>query len=121
MMIRMQCDGCGKQLGKGELRYSVKIDVRAAYDQMEIGLADLFRDHREELRALVDQIKDEDPQRLEETVYKLFQLDLCPPCQRAYIRDPLRFHPEQPGAAPPVDIDAFLRSLGLGGNPPDKE
>ncbi len=115
-MIHMHCDGCGKALQPGNLRYKVKIDVRAAYDEMEIGLADLFRDHREELRALVERFQDEDPKRLEETVYKLFNLDLCPDCQRIYLRDPLRFSPSHGATAPPVDIDAFLRTLGYGGD-----
>lgn len=113
-MVNIQCDGCGKVLEKGALRYRVKIDVRAAYDAIEIGLADLFRDHREELRALVERFQDDDPKMLEETMYKEFQLDLCPACQRSYIKDPLRFHPAHGATDAPVDIDAFLRSLGYG-------
>lgn len=111
-MITYRCDGCGKELRKGGLRYRVKIDVRAAYDELEISLADLVRDHREEMLKLVEQMKDMDPSEIEETVYKAFQVDLCPACQRAYIRNPLRFHPEQGAPAPDFDIDGFLRALG---------
>ena len=120
-MIQIHCDGCGKELRKGELHYTVKIDVRAAYDDMEIGLADLFRDHRDELRALVDRFQDDDPKKLEETIYKAFHLDLCPACQRMYIKDPLRFQPPHGAADAPVDIDAFLRSLGFGKPTSDEE
>lgn len=105
---------------RGDLRYKVSIDVRAAYDTLEIGLADLVRDHRAELMALLDHAADKDPSDIEATVYKHFKLDLCPPCQRAYIRNPLRFHPEA-GEAPPVDIDAFLRSLGIANEPGQEE
>ncbi len=42
-MIRFRCDGCGKEMKQGDLRYTVKIDVRAAYDQLEITLLDLVR------------------------------------------------------------------------------
>jgi hypothetical protein len=112
-MIVHRCDGCGKEMRKSDLRYSVKIDVRAAYGKMEISLADLVRDHRAEILALIERMENKDPKELEESVYKSFSLDLCPLCQRAYIRDPLRFHPEMGETAAEMDIDGFLRSLGV--------
>ena len=114
-----RCDGCGAEMEKGELRYRVKIDVRAAYDEMVISLADLVHDHRAEILALIERLKDKDPAQIEETVYKAFELDLCPSCQRAFIRNPLRFHPEQGVSETDIDIDGFLRSLE-GGSPPGK-
>lgn len=110
-----RCDGCGKGLKKHELRYTVKIDVRAAYDELEIGLADLVKDHDAEIRALLEQLSHRDPKEVEETVYKLIRLDLCPSCQKAFIRSPLRFHQEQGGVDEELNIDEFLRSLGYGG------
>lgn len=100
---------------KGQLRYRVKIDVRAAYEELEICLADLVKDHRAEMIALIEKMRHRDPQEIEETIYKGFTLDLCPACQRAFIRNPLRFHPEQAIEANDIDIDGFLRSLGMGG------
>jgi hypothetical protein len=113
-MITISCDGCGVLLKKHGLRYTVKIDVRAAYDELEIGLADLVRDHDQEIRELIDQLSGKDPREVEETVYKLITLDLCPRCQRAFIRDPLHFHPERALPDASIDIDGFLRSLGYG-------
>lgn len=114
-MVEYRCDGCGRTLPEGALRYRVTIDVRAAYDQTEVGLMDLVQDHRSEMLRLIERLKDKAPAEIEETVYKLMKLDLCPACQRAYIREPLRFHPEQtPPADDAVDIDTFLRSLGYG-------
>ena len=112
-MIVHRCDGCGKEMKKGALRYSVKIDVRAAYDQLEVSLADLVRDHRAEILALIERMKHKDPKEIEETVYKNFAFDLCPSCQRAYIKEPLRFHPEMGSVESDIDIDSFLRSLGV--------
>lgn len=112
-MKKYVCDGCGKHLSTEALRYTVKIDIRAAYDQTEIGLVDLVRDHRNEILALIERLKDKDAAEIEETIYKGFKLDLCPSCQRAFVRDPLRFHPEQGVPETEVDIDSFLRSLGL--------
>lgn len=114
-MIRFVCDGCGVEIAPKSLRYIVSIDVRAAYDKLEVGLAELVKDHRQELLDLIESLSNKSPEAVEETVYKKLKLDLCPSCQRAYIRDPVRFHPEQAGERPEVDIDAFLRSLGLPG------
>ncbi len=111
-MISYHCDGCGRQLGKDDLRYTVDIEVKAAYDEFQVGLADLVRDHRAEIIELIERMKHKSPEAVEESVYKRLKLDLCSSCQRAFIRDPLRFHPEQGTAEPEVDIDAFLRSLG---------
>ncbi len=113
-MITYRCDGCGREMAKDALRYTVKIDVRAAYDELEIHLADLIRNHRAEILALIERLKDKDPREVEESVYACLKLDLCPSCQRTFIRDPLHFHPEQGAPAPEMDIDDFLRSLDLG-------
>jgi len=111
-MVYYTCDGCGTTVSQTDLRYVVKIDARAAYGPLEIRLADLMRDHAAELRALVEEMKERDPAELEDEIYKLFELDLCPSCYRAYIQDPLRFDPERGPAGPaPFDVDAFLRQL----------
>lgn len=109
------CDGCGKKLKKGVLRYTVKIDVRAAYDTLEVGLIDLVRNHEEEIRQILESLETAAQQEVEDSIYKLIELDLCPSCQKAFIRQPLRFHPEQaPSGEGALDIDALLRSLGYG-------
>ena len=113
-MIVYRCDGCGREMDKTGLRYTVSIDVRAAYNEIEVGLADLVHDHRSEIIRLIEQMRKRDPQDIEEQVYKKISLDLCPACQGTFIRNPLRFHPEQGGDDTAVDIDAFLRSLGYG-------
>ena len=113
-MVTYRCDGCGVEIPKDALRYAVEIHVKAVYDRLEIGLADLVRDHRAEMIALIERMKHKSAEELEETVYKNIKLDLCPSCQRAYIRTPLRFHPEQGTPETEIDIDAFLRSLDLG-------
>ena len=112
-MVVYRCDGCGREMAGGQLRYRVKIDVHAAYDKLEVGLTELVQDHRQEMLRLIEQMENRSPKELEETVYKHIELDLCPACQSAYIRHPLNFHPEESVPAP-VDIDGFLRSLGYG-------
>src|SRR5690606_4516213 len=116
-MIWYVCDGCGKRMDRKALRYTVNIEVRAAYEQLEIGLSDLVRDHRQEILRLVEAMRHEKAEDLEAQVYKRLALDLCPACQRNFTAQPLRFHPEGGAAEGPVDIDAFLRSLGYGAGP----
>lgn len=112
-MIQFQCDGCGKEISTGSLRYIVNIDVRAAYDKLEIGLAELVQDHRREILALIESLANKSSEEVEASVYKKFKLDLCPSCQKIYLLNPLHFHPEQTPAESDLDIDGFLRSLGL--------
>ncbi len=91
-MDGISCDSCGAGLLiEEDVRYLVKIEVFAAYDPMEISRDDLARDTRKEMNRLLEKMKHMDPQELEDQVYTNFQYDLCPQCQRAYIRDPLRF------------------------------
>lgn len=111
-MLLFRCDRCGRELPKGALRYDVTIEVKAAYDELEIRLADLLRDHRDEMIALIAAMDRAGAEAVEDGVYKRFALHLCPACQRAYLVAPLAPGPA-PEAAPPADIDGFLRSLGI--------
>lgn len=111
-MIIYHCDGCGKDIEPKTLRYTVTIDVKAAYDKNEIGLAELVLDHRKEILDLIERLENQSAEEVESSVYKRIKLDLCPSCQRAYLKNPLHFHPEQSPPKTEIDIDAFLRSLG---------
>ena len=113
-MIRYHCDGCGKELPGGTLRYTVTINVKAAYDELEVGLLDLVRDHQDELLRLIAQLEEKSVKEMEESIYKHFQLELCPSCQRIFLDAPLRFNPHTEPKDAEVDIDSLLRSLGYG-------
>jgi CRISPR/Cas system-associated protein Cas7 (RAMP superfamily) len=90
----ISCDACGAGLLiESEVRYLVKIEVYAAYDPLELTGQDLSRDHRANMAQLIESMKGMDPRELEDQVYKKFQFDLCPVCQREYLKDPLRFTP----------------------------
>ena len=84
------CDMCGKPLLVDEdVRYVAKIEVFAAYDPMELTDDDLEQDHMQEIRALAERMRKFDPAKLEEQVYKSFVFDLCPACQKRYLKNPL--------------------------------
>lgn len=84
------CDRCGKPLLVDEdVRYILKMEVYAAYDPMELTSQDLAGDRRKELAELIEKMKGMDPEELEDSVHRMMSFDLCPPCQRAILKNPL--------------------------------
>jgi hypothetical protein len=90
-MLHVTCDFCGKELCPGhDQRFVVKMEIFAAHDPAKITEADLDDDHMEAvsdlLRDVEDGVEDAD---VVEPVYKHFRFDLCPECQKRFVRDPL--------------------------------
>lgn len=88
-MATRLCDRCGQPIEDGALRYIAKIQVYAAYDPMHITFEDMTRDHRPEIQAILKQCEGMTEEELMQDVYVDFAFDLCRPCQRVYIKDPL--------------------------------
>ncbi len=94
-MNHQTCDLCGQELlAKSEVRYEVRIEVKAAYDPLEITEEDLNRDIRGEIAKVLQQLEGISEEEAQNEVYRQFEFDLCPACQRTYLKDPLpREHP----------------------------
>lgn len=89
-MDGIACDRCGKGLLiDSDVRYVVTIEVKAAYDPMEITKDDLKRDFEAEMRRLLSQMEKISEEEAQEQVYKKFTFDLCPACQKKFVRNPL--------------------------------
>lgn len=89
-MFHFICDRCGKGLLIGEdVRYEVTIEIKSAYDPMEITRDDLNKDFNEEILNLLNKMKHKTQQELEDEVYKLFKFDLCMECQKELLKNPL--------------------------------
>jgi hypothetical protein len=88
-MVTIICDRCGQPMDKGQLRYVAKIQVFAAYDPLEISFDDLTKDTRAEIRKLLKQMEGKSEEELMKEVFVAFEFDLCPACQREYVREPL--------------------------------
>lgn len=89
-MEGMTCDRCRKPLlVHEESRYIVRIEVLCAYDPMEITEDDLARDHEAEIRRILMRMEGVTEQEAMDQVYRKFLYDLCPPCQREFLRQPL--------------------------------
>lgn len=95
-MITHLCDRCGQPLEKGQLRYTVKIQVVAAYDELEISGKDLWKDHKQEILQLIEQTRQMSEEELMREVYVELKFDLCRDCQQAYLQQPLP--PSEDGA-----------------------
>lgn len=90
-MMHISCDICGKEISSREdARYVVKIEVFAAHDPAELTEADLDEDQLEILSEVLQEMEDELPDPDEVApVKKNFRYDLCPACQKKFVRDPL--------------------------------
>lgn len=87
-MIKYICDLCGKSLKEKQVIYELNIQVHAIYQPLRVDLVDLLRDHTDEIRQLIEQLKDKDEQELQDQIYKIFKFHLCPVCQQKYIKNP---------------------------------
>src|SRR5262249_12085427 len=95
-MLHFTCDLCGKELlPQGDHRYVVKIEVFAAHDPRELTEADLDEDHMEAVSQLLRDVEDSADPETETPSNKKFRYDLCPECQKKFLRDPLGKEQEQ--------------------------
>lgn len=89
-MDGLSCDKCGKALLLEEdVRYEVRIDVRAAYDPLELTSEDLARDRTAEIRELAASLARLSAADAQDQVHRALRFDLCPACQKTYLESPL--------------------------------
>ena len=88
------CDRCGQPLEKGQLRYTVKIQVFAAYDELEVSGKDLLKSHKAEIQRLIEQTSHMTEEELMREVYVELRFDLCRECQREYLKQPIPQPPD---------------------------
>ncbi|HIA28306.1 MAG TPA: hypothetical protein EYN79_09405 [Planctomycetes bacterium] len=84
------CDRCDKSLLIDEdVRYEVRIVVQAAYDPMEITAKQLADQRPIDWQNLIKNFDDLTEEELQDQVYRELRFDLCPGCQKEYLKDPL--------------------------------
>jgi hypothetical protein len=88
-MDRLTCDRCGRGLLlDAPVRYEVRIEVKSAYDPMELTQEDLDK-AEQELKKLIERLKDYSEREAQDEVYRCFRFDLCATCQKAFLAAPL--------------------------------
>src|SRR5947207_15811155 len=80
-MLRVTCDGCGKELRPGEDHHVVKIEVFAKHDPTELTEADLDRDHMEAVSELLREIEETEEAIDLEPPSRHLRYDLCGDCR----------------------------------------
>jgi hypothetical protein len=89
-MNHQTCDLCGQELlARSEVRYEVRIEVKAAYDPLNITGEDLAKDLRAEIARLLRQLEKISEEEAQNEVYRQFEFDLCAACQKRYVKEPL--------------------------------
>jgi hypothetical protein len=89
-MNHVTCDLCGRELSRPSgVRYEVRIEVRAAYDPLRLTPEDLQRDYRAEIAEVLRQLEGLSTRQAQDQVYRAFDFDLCPVCQKQYVQGPL--------------------------------
>lgn len=92
-MDHLTCDRCGNGLLlDAPVRYEVRIQVKSAYDPLELTKEDLDRAGTT-LRKAIDLLKEYPADKAQDEVYREFKFDLCRVCQIAYLKSPLGPHP----------------------------
>jgi len=88
-MDRLTCDRCGNGLLlDAPVRYEVRIEVKSAYDPMELTDDDLAR-AAADLKAAAEAVQKLSAEEAMDEVYKEFRFDLCRTCQKQFIKAPL--------------------------------
>jgi len=85
------CARCGVQLtpGTGDF-YVVQIEAIADPSPPRFSEEDLKHDHRAEIERLIAQMRDLSERELVDQVYRRLFLNLCGPCYRQWIEDPVK-------------------------------
>ena len=88
-MDRLTCDRCGNGLLlDAPVRYEVRIEVKSAYDPMELTDDDLAR-AAADLKQAAEAVQKLSAEEAMDEIYKEFRFDLCRTCQKQFIKAPL--------------------------------
>ncbi len=86
-MLHFTCDFCGCEMG--ESRFVAKMEIYPAFDPEELDEGNLDSDHLQEISEIIAEMELSGDQQLEDCGAKFFRFDLCPECQRKFVKDPL--------------------------------
>ncbi len=88
--LDVSCDCCGKGLLiDSNVRYEVEIEVKAAYDPLEITDDDLSENHEKEMDRTLKELEELSEEEVKEQVYKKMEFNLCSSCQSDFLESPL--------------------------------
>ena len=89
-MIHYSCDRCKRSINPNdELRYVVRVEVRAAMDVSELFDEEDDRDYLMEAHEALERAEDAIGDMVTDDVYQNRRFDLCPHCYRKFMKNPM--------------------------------
>ncbi|MEA3438071.1 MAG: hypothetical protein U9R43_16530 [Thermodesulfobacteriota bacterium] len=79
-----KCYSCSKIIGKRE-KYCLHMELFACGD-VHIDEDDLSKDNKQEIKKICEELKNADPEKLEEDVYVCYDLNLCKRCRDVFLQ-----------------------------------
>lgn len=90
VVIHFSCDRCKRTIDAAEqLRYVVRIEIRAALDFEDAIDDEAGRDHLMQIEEILDCAEDGSSDFVSDDVYQQKRFDLCPGCYRKFVRNPV--------------------------------
>jgi hypothetical protein len=88
-MIHYSCDCCKRSLSNDDLRYVVRMEVYAAFEQNPFAEVDNERDNLQEIQDILQRADDADDDAVAPEVYDQMRFDLCSDCRKKFVKHPL--------------------------------
>jgi hypothetical protein len=89
-VIHYSCDRCKRIIdSQDELRFVVRMEVRAAMDMSETDDDHDDRDHLLEVHEILETMDDLEDDVVAEDIYQQLKFDLCPECYRRFMKAPV--------------------------------
>ena len=89
-VIHYSCDRCKRVIeSEEEMRYVVRMEVRAAFDGTHVEVDQDDRDHLLEVHEILEAVDDFEDEGGTEEVCQQLKFDLCPECYRRFIKTPM--------------------------------
>ena len=80
------CDNCGRGIDAADQKYIMKVEMFASADPPIITEEMLKGDLVDKMNEIVEQMKDMDPQELEDQVFESYEFEICPACRDMFHR-----------------------------------
>lgn len=75
------CDGCGRRLTKSDQAYTLRVEMFASADPLELTVDDLLADHSAQIEKLIEQMEHLDVEEASDQVYETYTFELCSQCR----------------------------------------
>lgn len=85
-MIEYRCDRCGVSIRQPVIRYTLRMELYAAKEDIIFSETDLEQDHLAEMERLVQQMEQMEPEELIDDVHVRYEFDLCHQCRNILYR-----------------------------------